>query len=152
MTLRTKSPAWRLAVVVVAVLGIALAGTTAVSAAGESVGTDVAQPAAGLYAPSDTVPAPDGRDASGALSVTAHGDDDDDHMMGDWDWGGGWWIIMPIMMVLFWGGIIAVAVWGIRQFTSGRDGGRSPLDIARERYARGEINAEEFEKLRRDLS
>lgn len=148
-----RSPAWRLAVVVVAVLGIALAGTTAVSAAGESVGRDVAQPTAGLYAPSDVATAPDGDGTAGALSVTAHGDEDHDGgMMGDWDWGGGWWIIMPIMMVLFWGGIIAVAVWGIRQFTSGRDGGRSPLDIARERYARGEITAEEFEKLRRDLS
>jgi hypothetical protein len=146
---RAKPLAFRLAVVAVAVLGIAFAGATAASAASESVARDVAQPAAGLDAPPHAVPAPDEGDASGALSVTAHGDDDDGHMMGDWDWGGGWWIIMVIMMVLFWGGIIAVAVWGIQQFSRGRDRGQSPLDIARERYAKGEITA--FEKLRRDL-
>jgi putative membrane protein len=142
-----------LAVVVVAVLGVAFAGTTAGSAAGESLGRDAARSTAGLHAPSDAGTALDGGEASGTLSVTAHGDDDGDgHMMGDWDWNGGWWSIMPIMMVVFWGGVIAVAVWGIRQFARGRDGGRSPVDIARERYAKGEVTAEEFERLRRDLS
>ena len=29
---------------------------------------------------------------------------------------------------------------------------RTPLDIAEERYARGEISREEFERLKRDLS
>ena len=152
MTHWTKWPAFRLAVVGAAVLGVAFAGATAGSVANESRGRDVAPATAGLHAPSDAGTAPDEGEASGALSVLAHGDDDDDgHMMGDWDWNG-WWIIMPIMMVLFWGGVIAVAVWGIRQFTRGRDRGQSPLDIARERYAKGEITAEEFEKLRRDLS
>ena len=150
VTRRTRRLVFRLAVVAVAVLGLASAMTSTTSAAHESVGGDLGQPTAGLRASPQAPPAPDGGDASGALSVTAHGDEDHG-MMGDWNWGGGWWIIMPIMMVLFWGGIIAVAVWGIRQFAGGRDGGRSPLDIARERYARGEITAEEFEKLRRDL-
>ena len=153
MTRRTRRLVFRLAVVAVAVLGLAFATASAVSAANQSVGSDLAQPTAGLHAPSQAAPAPGEGDASGALSVTAHGDEDHDgHMMGDWDWGGWWWwIVGPIMMVLFWGGIIAVAVWGIRQFAGGRDSGRGPIDIARERYARGEITAEEFEKLRRDL-
>lgn len=80
---------------------------------------------------------------------------DDDHM----GWGRGWWIWGPIMMVLFWGAIIALVVWAIRAATDrgDRDASRSrerehPLDIARARYARGEITREEFEQLRRDLS
>jgi putative membrane protein len=59
---------------------------------------------------------------------------------------------MPIMMVLFWGGVIVLVVWGIKQFTRDREGGRSPLDIAKERLARGEITKEEFERIRGDLA
>jgi putative membrane protein len=65
-------------------------------------------------------------------------------------WDGGWWVVMPIMMVIFWGGIIAVAMLGIRQFTRGRD--RSPLDIAKERLAKGEISKEDFDRIRDDLA
>jgi putative membrane protein len=69
-----------------------------------------------------------------------------------WDMGSGWWIVMPIMMVLFWGAIIAVVVWGIRQFTGDRRRDRSALDIAKERLARGEITKEEFDRIRDDLT
>ncbi len=64
---------------------------------------------------------------------------------------GGWWIIMPIMMVLFWGGVIAFVVWGIRQFTQDKGRDRSPLDIAKERLARGEISKDEFDRIKGDL-
>ena len=49
-------------------------------------------------------------------------------------------------------GVIAVAVWGIRQFS--RDGRRDgiALDIAKERLARGEITSEEFARIRGDLA
>ena len=75
-------------------------------------------------------------------------DDGDSH---GW-WNNGWWVVMPIMMVIFWGGVIALVVWGIRQFTGDRDRGRSPLDIARERLARGEISKEEFDRIRVHLA
>ncbi|MGQ9571958.1 MAG: SHOCT domain-containing protein [Dehalococcoidia bacterium] len=91
-------------------------------------------------------------DASGwAASLTAdEGCCDDDHM---WGWGGGWWwLIMPIGMIVFWGAIIALVVWAIRQLTEGRGGKGNALDIAEARYARGEISREEFEQIRRDLS
>ncbi len=79
-----------------------------------------------------------------------------------WDWNtwGGWWagmIIMMVVMVIFWGGIIALIVWAIVRFTRRASGGditerRSPLEIARERYAKGEITKEQYEKIKADLS
>ena len=58
-----------------------------------------------------------------------------------------------IWMVLLWGGLIALIVWGIKKLTE-RDSvtKHNPLDMARERYARGEISREQFEQLRKDLS
>lgn len=73
-------------------------------------------------------------------------------MNNDGDFWNGWWIIMPIVMVLFWGGVLWFARWGIRQFKGGRAGGHSPLDIAKERRAKGEISQDEFEELKRDLT
>ena len=73
-------------------------------------------------------------------------------MDGDHDWDSGWWIVMVVMMVLFWGAMIAVVVWGIRQFSGDQRRDRSALDIARERLARGEITKEEFDRIRGDLA
>ncbi|MBE0479926.1 MAG: SHOCT domain-containing protein [Dehalococcoidia bacterium] len=75
------------------------------------------------------------------------------HFDGDgWWWGFGVWMI--ILMVLFWGAIIALIVWAVRALLGRReDTSRpTPLDIARERYAKGEITREEFEQIKRDLS
>ena len=76
-----------------------------------------------------------------------------------WHEGMGWWMMFGgLWMVLFWGGIIALIVWGIKKLTerggsgSGTSEKRSPLDIAKERYARGEIAKEEFEQIKKDLS
>ncbi|HUT87377.1 MAG TPA: SHOCT domain-containing protein [Candidatus Heimdallarchaeota archaeon] len=68
---------------------------------------------------------------------------------------GGWWMFIP--GVLFWFGIVALVIWGVRRFgrhdDEGRYGGwrRSPLDILKERYARGEITKQEYEDMKRDL-
>ena len=69
--------------------------------------------------------------------------------------GMGWWMAFGgIWMVIFWGGLIALIVWGIKKLTERGDSSqkRNALDIARERYAKGEIPKEEFEQLRKDLS
>ncbi|MEX1253648.1 MAG: SHOCT domain-containing protein [Dehalococcoidia bacterium] len=76
-------------------------------------------------------------------------------MMWDSYDGMGWWMVFGmIWMVIFWGAIVALIVWGVSRVTGG--GGRSdegtPLDIARRRYANGEITREQFEQLRSDLS
>ena len=74
--------------------------------------------------------------------------------MWDWSTGAGWWMAFGgIWMVLFWGGLIALIVWGIKRISSGSNSssGRNPLDIVKERYAKGEITREEFEHLKREL-
>jgi len=68
--------------------------------------------------------------------------------------GGGWWMVFGgLWMLFFWGGLIALIVWGISRLTrrSPSNGKESPLDIARERYARGEISREQFEQIKKDL-
>jgi len=74
--------------------------------------------------------------------------------MGDFGWlpGFGW-----IFMLLFWGlvilGIVAVVKWLVSTGPGGNTpNARTALDILEERYARGEIEREEFEQKKRDLA
>jgi putative membrane protein len=74
------------------------------------------------------------------------------------DGGMGWWIFGGIWMIVFWGLIIGLIVWGVSRVTGERRRDEevpprepSPVDIARSRYARGEISREEFTQIRRDL-
>ncbi len=79
--------------------------------------------------------------------------------MGYWHDGMGWWMMFGgVWMLVFWGGIIALIVWGVKRLTERNGSGSSttrrhePLDIARERYAKGEISREEFQQIKKDLS
>jgi len=68
-----------------------------------------------------------------------------------WGYADGWsWLWMAAMMVLFWGGVIALAVVAIRAFT-GPKGTDQAVDILRRRLASGEITQDEFEKTRKAL-
>jgi putative membrane protein len=71
-------------------------------------------------------------------------------MMGGYFFGG-WMIIVWIIVIglIVWG-VIALTRYASRGSNSGER--RSPLDIARERYARGEITKEEFEHIKKDLA
>ena len=75
-------------------------------------------------------------------------------MMGDWGpWGWGM-SFGGIFMILFWIlvvlGIVALAKWLFSTTGSGESGKR-PLEILKERYARGDIAREQYEQMRRDL-
>jgi putative membrane protein len=79
----------------------------------------------------------------------------------EWQWGmhpmmfmwGAGGLVMMLMMLVFWGFVIAGLVLGIRWLArQGRGEGRDEaLEILRQRYARGEIDKQEFETRRRDL-
>ena len=69
--------------------------------------------------------------------------------------GMGWWMGFSIIWkVIFWGGLITLIVWGIKKLTErgSSSSKHNPLDIAKERYAKGEISEEEFDRLKKDLS
>jgi putative membrane protein len=80
------------------------------------------------------------------------------HMMG---WGSGWYgmIFGPIFMILVLALVIAVAVLLVRWLGGSSltatphqpPSARAPLDVLKERFARGEIDKEEFEERRRIL-
>jgi len=70
-------------------------------------------------------------------------------------WDGGWhgWVFGPIMMILFVGLLVVAAIVLVRWLGDGGRGASplrpsdpSPLDILKERFARGEIDKEEFEE------
>jgi putative membrane protein len=87
------------------------------------------------------------------VGVAQQGWWDDDH--DGWGWGG--WLAMMGFIVVFWVVVAILVVWAVRSLGGGRpsrsqpEPPRSPLDIARERYARGEINDEEFERIKAGL-
>ena len=84
-------------------------------------------------------------------------------VMGEWGgwsvhpiWGlsGPWHLGIMLLMLAFWGVVIAGVVVSIRWL--GRRGKRSQpdpaLEILRQRYARGDISKDDFEAKKRDLT
>ncbi len=67
-----------------------------------------------------------------------------------WFGWGNWW--MTISMVLFWTVIIGLVAWGFRSFGPDVDGIDRPRRILEERFARGEIDEEEFSRRLQTLS
>ena len=71
-----------------------------------------------------------------------------------WGMWGVWGFPMMLFMLLFWVLVIGGVVLGIRWLATRGCESRSDtaLEILRQRYARGEINKEEFDAKKRDLS
>ena len=77
-----------------------------------------------------------------------------------WEYGFSWeWALYGgIMMLLFWGGLIGLVALTLRAFFSPRRTENpstlkpnTTLAILKERYARGEINRDEYMNMRQDL-
>jgi len=78
----------------------------------------------------------------------------------DSGWTAWQWVVMTLMMFIFWGGLAALVVWLVRGRTTP---GRVPTapappapprgadDLLAERFARGEIDEEEFARRRKIL-
>ena len=76
--------------------------------------------------------------------------------MCDWMLGWGWG--MMLLVALFWIAVIALVVWAVYRFTRGRGYGRerypghaTPGEILDQRYARGDIEREEYLRMREEL-
>lgn len=74
-------------------------------------------------------------------------------------WGGGMGWVGMVMMIAFWVLVIVALVFLIRWLMQGsrgqagaRPSGSNALDILMERYARGEIDKNEFEAKKQDLT
>jgi putative membrane protein len=78
-------------------------------------------------------------------------------MMG---FGFGFGLLGLLLMVLFWGGLILLAVLLVRALFRGNRGSftaasghtETPREILDQRYARGEITREQYELMKKDLS
>lgn len=71
---------------------------------------------------------------------------------GHMDWDGGWGAVMMIGMVLFWGLLIAGAIWLVRELSGARQTGgadaKDPLEVLDRRLAEGLISVEEYQQRR----
>lgn len=68
---------------------------------------------------------------------------------GDGHHGDGWGIVMWLGMIVFWGGVIVLIVWLVRDGAGARQQAphrESPLDVLHHRLAAGEISVEEYER------
>jgi len=77
--------------------------------------------------------------------------------------GAGFGLIGSLLMVLFWGGLILLAVWLVKVIFPGSREDRSTSktapkenesasEILAQRYARGEITREQFEIMKQDIN
>ena len=66
--------------------------------------------------------------------------------------GGGWWF-MPILGIIF----LGLIIWAVVALIRGQSGSQSAgvdsaMEMLKRRYARGEIDKEEYEQKKKDLS
>lgn len=56
-----------------------------------------------------------------------------------------------IWVILFWGAVIWLTVWLINQNKDKLSFQKKPLDIIKERYAKGEINKKQYDEMKKEL-
>jgi putative membrane protein len=65
--------------------------------------------------------------------------------------GWGWLGVGVLHMIVFWA-LVILLLSGLARWLTGGSAGTSALDILKARYAKGEINREEFERMKRELT
>jgi putative membrane protein len=83
--------------------------------------------------------------AANAATVLAGMWDDGDHM------GRGWWWVMGIGWLVVLAAIVVLAVVLVRHFTQNVPGQRGAEEVLAERFARGEIDEDEYRRRRDTL-
>jgi len=71
-----------------------------------------------------------------------------DGMMGMGWMMGGWFLIILLIIVA----LVLLAIWLARHATSQPAVAETALDILKRRYAKGEIDSDQFEQMKRQLS
>lgn len=72
---------------------------------------------------------------------------------GYWSYGGFGWTFMIFWWIFIIAILFALTKWLMRQSGEGHHNHeKSPLDILKERYAKGEIDKKEFDEKKKDLS
>jgi len=69
---------------------------------------------------------------------------------------GGWWWLMMIFYVFFLAGIVILIIFLVKWLSGPERRGLppskdEPLEILKRRYAKGEIDKEQFEQMKKDL-
>lgn len=71
------------------------------------------------------------------------------------NWGAGSWIAMSLTMLVFWALFVGLIVWVVRSMANkpattgtGQPRVASPDDVLADRFARGDINEDEFTRRR----
>lgn len=72
------------------------------------------------------------------------------HMFG-WGLGGG------LMMIISWAAIVLFIIWVVKEIkdkgsSDTTHSSKTPLDILKERYAKGELSKEQFESMKKDIT
>jgi len=87
-----------------------------------------------------------------ALPAQAFADQNEAYGYMGYGMGYGGWFFGPLMMIVFFGLIIAAVVGALRLLGNGQGSGRSSaLDILAERFAAGEIDEAEYAQRRKAL-
>jgi putative membrane protein len=68
--------------------------------------------------------------------------------------GMGWWMMFgSLLWLVFWGTIVYLVVWFVRDRQSTQQDRREePIELAKRRYASGQITCEEYDRIRHDLA
>jgi putative membrane protein len=58
-----------------------------------------------------------------------------------------------VWMVIFWGAVLAIVMWGLSKLNkSEAPPTETPLDIAKRRYAKGEIDKQQLEEIKQNVA